>query len=117
MLTWGLIEWALTGMLSMGGAMAAWVWHLAGRVDKLETAAASEREELDLMRKTIREIGTALDSKINEETERLEGRMDKVMDKVDEFRSELPSRQFIETQLNNLQGRLDRSMDVKMAGR
>lgn len=114
---WGLIEWGLTGMLSAGFGIAGWVWHLADRVKTLENKVSNEVEEREVMRATIRNIGSALDRKIDDETQRLEGRMDKVTERLDEMREDLPSRGFIEGQLNNLQARLDRSMDVKLAGR
>lgn len=115
-LTWGMIEWILTATLSACGAVAGWVWHLAGRVDKLEDLVANERQEIETVRRTLQDVGNALDRKIDEETQRVEGRMDRLGDKMDELRERIPSRQFIEAQLNNLSGRLDRSLDSRGMG-
>lgn len=115
--TWGLVEWVGTAMFTIGMAVFGWVWNLSGRIVVLEESSRSKREELDVLRRTLREIGNALDKKIDNETERLEERMERVSNKVDDMSRELPSRAFIEGQLHSLTERLDRSMDVKLAGR
>jgi hypothetical protein len=69
------------------------------------------------MRMALRQLEHSLDRKIDDETKRLEDKLDRAADKIEDMRGEIPSRQFIEGQLQGLTERIDRSMDVKLAGR
>lgn len=115
--TWGMIEWALTGIVSAGMFVAGWVWRLALQVEDLKMTSKTLEQDMNVMRRTIREVGSQLDRKIEMEVTKVDGRMARIEDKMDEIREDLPSRAFIEGQLNNLSQRMDRSMDVKLAGR
>jgi hypothetical protein len=116
-ISWGLLEWALTGALTTAGGFLAWLWHLAGRVGRLEDIVAADREEILMVKHALKEIGRELNEKIDGETARLEERMEGVRSKLEELREDLPSRQFIEGQLGLVTQRIDRMIDVKMAGR
>ena len=116
-LSWGMIEWALTAIVSGGMFVAGWVWRLAIQVDELRLERDIMEKDIQVMRRTIREIGSQLDRKIEMEMTKVDVRMARVEDKMDEMRENLPSRAFIEGQLTGLSQRIDRSMDVKLAGR
>lgn len=113
-MTWGVLEWLLTTMVTAGMATTAWVWRLGAKVERLEEVVDNIKFEEEQMRATIRSLQASMDKKINEETQRLESGMDRLQDKLDEFRTELPSRAFIEGQLGMLNQRLDRSIDAKL---
>lgn len=93
--TWGIIEWLITSIFAAGAAVAGWVWHLGGRIKDLERENAAMKEEI----------------------KELEGLLRALTNRIDELREEIPSKQFVEGQLYLLQSRLDRMMDVKLAGR
>lgn len=102
-LTWSVIEYALSGMLAAGTAVAMWVWHLGRRTDKLEDLVEFYQLKLGEMEDDLR------DMKKRSEEDRKE-----LTKKFDELREALPDRNFILHQLNNLSMRLDGVMDRKM---
>lgn len=104
--TWGIVEWMITSMAAAGAGVAGWVYHLGGRIEQLE-------RENKLMKEAVKGLGV----KIDDETERLESRVDRLVDKIDEIKEELPSRGFVEGQIGALVQRIDRMFDVKLAGR
>ena len=112
--SWGLLETALTSIIGAGLGVAAWVWHLGGRVYRLTMTVKALDRELAEMKETNREMHRELHAKIDQETERLEEQMGRLMDKMDETRQELPSKAFIEGQLMALGGRMDRMMEQKL---
>jgi len=123
-LSWGIVEWAL-GVISLAGsAVAGWVWHLGNRVRELEDQnkklgelVTENKGEIKQMQQLIRSFEDNMQRRIDGETQKLEQRMERLTEKLEQVREELPSRQFIEGQLNNLSQRLDRSIDLKMSGR
>jgi Tfp pilus assembly protein PilO len=96
---WGVIEWALTGMATLGSIVAAWVWRLGSKTDKLEM-------EVDVLKQTLKEF----EKKMAEDTQRLGDKFEQLTDKMDQLREQLPSRQFVESQINNLGQRIDNAM-------
>ncbi len=115
--SWGLLETILSSLVAGGLAVAAWVWNLGGKVYRLHLMTKELDRELIAMKESNRRMHDLLHAKIDQETERLEERMDRVLDKMDEIKRELPSRAFIEGQLGALGGRLDRMMDSKLVSR
>ena len=103
MLTWGVVEWALSGMLAAGAGVAAWVWHLGRRTDKLEDLIQFYQLKL-----------TGVEDDLREARKRSEEDRRELTKKFDELREALPDRQFILHQLNNLSMRLDGVMERKM---
>lgn len=121
-LTEGMIEFALTGVVTAGIGVAGWVWTLGTRLARAEAALESSREEFEmrmtsikremdsmeseisLNRRTTLEIGKQLDAKIERSAQRLE-----------EVKDELPSRGFIESQLQSQTSRIDQLMNAKLA--
>ena len=96
LLPWGMLEWLFTFLVSSIGASALWLLTLGRKVDvlqnqidKLEDEAKGERTQM------------------KDEIKRLEEKVERLTDKLEAVREELPSRQFIEGQLNNLGQRID----------
>jgi hypothetical protein len=102
-----VIEWALTGLVTGIFAVAGWVWRLGVQVDRLRAGHRATKEDIEAVKKSAVELGERLDHKVDEEIKNLGA-------KIDRIRDELPSRQFIENQINNLVGRIDRVVDAKM---
>ena len=112
-----MLEWIFTAIAGAGTAVAGWVWRLTVQVAELRQTNHALRGELDAVKLALKEVDAALGRKIDTETERLEQNLDRVFEKVEETRRDLPSRAFIEGQLLGLSQRLDRSLEVKLAGR
>jgi hypothetical protein len=45
---WGLLEWAIAGLASLGASGAAFVWRLMTRLHTLEIAVRQHRHDLDM---------------------------------------------------------------------
>ncbi len=45
---WGLLEWAIAGLASIGASAAAFVWRLMTRIHTLEIAVRQHRHDLDM---------------------------------------------------------------------
>lgn len=114
-LTEDTIRWILGGVVLAGLGVAGWVYAMAQRLNKLELGIANMDRDVSQNRRTTREIGNALDRKLEEETSKLRAQLDTMRDRLEEVKEELPSRGFIEGQLSALGQRLDRMMDVKLA--
>lgn len=93
LLPWGLLEYLLTALVGVAGTLGLWLLGLGRKVDRLEADAKQERGQM------------------KEEIKRLEEKVERLSDKLEAVREELPSRQFIEGQLNNLGQRIDRAME------
>lgn len=100
--TWDNLKWAIGGVLSAGGGVAAWVWHLGGRV------AALERDKT-----TMREAFRGLIKKVTEDDKEVNRRLDQALELINELKAETASRQFIEAQINYLSQRIDRVLYVR----
>lgn len=108
--SWGVIDWLLTAIASAITAVIGWVWHLGGRIEALKVQLEESKQDRKAMRESIR----ALKVQAEEDTRQLEAKVEKLADKLEEIREAIPSRTFIETQLNQLHGRIDRTMEVKL---
>jgi predicted nucleic acid-binding Zn-ribbon protein len=122
-ITWHVVEWAITAGWGVGSGVAVWVWTLGGKIVRLEGELSFANEnirrlenETDLVRRTVRQIGSALDGKIAESSRELEGKIDSMRDRLEGIREELPSRNFIETQFSNLTQRIDRAVEGRRRG-
>jgi DNA repair ATPase RecN len=118
----GMLQAIVGAMAMIGITGAGWVLTLAIRLTKLETLLDTFGEDIKTMdsdiglnRRSTQQIGSALDRKIQEETESLREAMNQMRDRFEEIKDELPSRSFIEYQLNQITGRIDRMIDVKLA--
>lgn len=101
-LPWGLVEWAIGGLAAFAGSIALWVWGLGNRVDRIE----------------------AENVRLREEKVRLEGRMEKLDAAISSLKDylvnelrDLPSRGFIESQVQQLSERMDGMIDAKIVRR
>ena len=91
-LNWGVIEWVIGGIWVVGTAIAGWVWAIASKVEAM-------KKEMEMLETTIRQQ----DEQIR-----------KMQEKLESLGEELPSRSFIEGQINQLSLRIDRLIDSKL---
>lgn len=117
------VVFALGAIGTAGMAVAGWVWTISVEINKLKLVGEEvERgmmrmdREVELNRKTTREIGNSLDRKIEAETDKLKQQMESFRDRLEEVREELPSRQFIEGQVNGMTTRIDQLIFARMHG-
>jgi hypothetical protein len=48
--SWGFAEWVLTGLSTILASVAAFVWRLTLRLERIETALARHRQDIDATR-------------------------------------------------------------------
>ena len=109
--TWGLIEWAVTGLATLLASIGAFVWRLMLRLETIEATLTRARQDLDQSRQASETAA-----------QRLAERFDQLHD--DHFRlretiSSLPTRadlqsldEHIADRLEALAARLDRVIDA-----
>jgi hypothetical protein len=97
---WGLVEWALTAMLTAGSVVAIWVWHLGGRTTELERRWAAAEEEVGKMRVEFEK----LKGEIKEE-------QTKVLEKIDDLKANMADKNFMTEGFSNLTRRIDGFVD------
>lgn len=122
-LSWGTVEWVLASIWSAGVGIAAWVWRLGSRTGHLEEVIETLRKrvedmdkDIELNRRVTQQIGSALDKKIEDKANEQNEQNQILRDKLDSVREELPSRGFIEGQLNQQTARIDSLMNQKLRG-
>lgn len=98
-ISWGFLEWLLTGILTALGAIIAWLWRLGGQVN-------TNTKELILMEKELGKLEVLVEQA---RKEREELKLD-LIDKI----SQLPTRVFIESQIQQITGRIDGLIDAKL---
>ena len=92
---WSFLEYAIGGIFTAGATVAAWVWRLANRVGKLEdVAVAQERTMRELIETKDRHYGM-------------------LQRELENLKSEIPDKHFIEAQFDRFERRLDGVVDRK----
>ena len=92
-LPWGLLEWMVGALVGVAVWSLTWVWRLSVRLSKLEYLVVENKKAIEDQ------------AKVNAE------RYDKIMERLVEMHKELPSKFFIEAQLDALGRRLDAIAD------
>lgn len=99
---WGLIEWIASGVGVVSTSVTAWVFNISIRLEKLAM-------KIDELEGKTEGLSTELaDAK---------SQADVLRQRLEELHRELPSKHFIENQLNQQTLRIDQLMAAKMAGR
>lgn len=114
--SWGLLEWAIGVLGTAASAIAVWVWNLGRRIDE----ADSRMDKID----SRIEKGEDRNVQLQEDITRLVGKFERLETTIYELKDyvgkelrELPSRQFIESQITQLSERMDGMIDAKIVRR
>ena len=86
------LEWIAMALAGIVTAAGGWVWHLAARVERLSVKVQELKEDRAEDRQHIDQLET----------------------KIDSLRTELPSRNFIETQLRDQTARIDQLFSSRL---
>jgi hypothetical protein len=63
--SWGFAEWVLTGLSTILASVAAFVWRLTLRLERIETALARHREDIDATRQSSETISLRLAERLS----------------------------------------------------
>lgn len=112
-LPWSLLEWAIGGVWTVAVAIAVWVWNLGDRVRRTEALVAQIKED---------RVNERL--QFQKEFDRLQGQIEKMGFSIEKLKADifdrfndLPSRMFIESQIQQLNERMDGVIDAKLTRR
>lgn len=117
--SWGFVEWALTGIVGAGVSVAAWVWGLGVKIDRLigenmklkETIESlslkvlKQEADMDLLAKAVAE--KYMDNAIARERLKSE-----LLERI----AALPTQRFIEERLIQQTTRIDSLITAKLKG-
>lgn len=107
---WGFLEWILAAIGGVVVSVIAWVWNLGGRIEKLEVVNGSRLEKVVRLESKVDRLESTLAEKLAEAEE---ARAKLREDLMNELRN-LPSRVFIESQIQQLTQRLDGLIDARL---
>ena len=93
------VQWVVGGLLAVLVVIGGWIWKLSARL----TGISAKQDEMS---------GHIDAAKVSAAEAKLEA--SKLSDKLESVREELPSRSFIEAQLNQLGQRLDRLWEARI---
>lgn len=110
---WGMLEWAIGGIWSVAVAMAVWVWNLGARVDKTEALMAQlQKDRVSEQLQFQKEL-----DRLQSQNQRLETNLERLKTDILDRVADLPSRVFIESQIQQLTERMDGVIDARLSRR
>lgn len=105
-LSWGIIEWALTAIGTGAVGIGFWVWGLGGKVDAMAVKIVELEGKVDMIEAEV--------DKKHAENQLASARLKaELLAHI----SDLPSRNFIESQMTALTHRIDQLMQARMGPR
>lgn len=114
--SWGLLEWAIGALGAAASAIAVWVWNLGRRIDE----GNSRMDKIDARI----EKGESLSGQLQGHIVRIEIKMEalgatmyELKDYLSKELRDLPSRVFIESQIQQISERIDGVVDAKVGRR
>ena len=107
---WEFLEYAIGAMCTAGFAVAGWVWHLGGRIARLEEEKALIAERHGEQQARLERLEKVLGERLYEAEQARSDLKNELMQRL----NNLPSREFIESQITQLTQRLDGLIDARL---
>jgi hypothetical protein len=109
-LPWGLLEWVVTGIVGAAATVALWVWRLGARVGAAQDALDEVAKDMVKLEAKFEKLEMTMAERLLEAERAREALKDELLARI----ADLPSRVFIESQMQQLTGRIDGLIDVKL---
>lgn len=116
-LSWGVVEWMITGIISAGSGVAIWVWGLGGRIDKLVLENERLHDTIERVElKTLKLEAELTLLKQQTEDRHLESAVarEKMRAELIERIAALPTGAFIENRLDAQTTRIDKLLAARL---